>query len=154
MSFFFAVLLTPTETQRSNIRRLEYVLWRALPMKVTYDNTTLITKIQGQLVKTLATGERVRLLRELGHCYRVMGKLDDARQALEESLSLDPQNYQAIKELLPLLAHLRDVCRAKEVMALLLRLDPHNPTVFNDCFLFAAGLIERTELLKLVDCNN
>ncbi len=149
---FFAVLLTPRERQTSNIRRLEAVLRQAIPMKVKYDHTAAIIRIQEQLRGTLTASERAPLLRRLGHFHREMGQEQEARQSLEESLSLDPKNsYYTIRELLPVLAKLRDQNRAQEVMGILLRLDPHNPTVFNDCFAFGAGWLERSALLKLFD---
>lgn len=151
---FFAVLLTPTETQRPNIRRLESVMQQAVPIELQRDNTALIAKIREQLKESLPAPERARLLREAGHWYRDMDHLEQARAMLEESLSLDPDGlngYRTINELLPVLTGLRDRKRALEVMGHLLRLDPHNPTVFNDCFAFAAGWIERGELLKIID---
>jgi hypothetical protein len=36
-------------------------------------------------------------------------------------------------------------------MALLLRLDPRNATVFSDCITFAAGWLEVSEMLNLID---
>jgi tetratricopeptide (TPR) repeat protein len=151
---FLAVLLTPTETQRPNIRRLESVLRQAVPIKLKRDNTDLILRLREKLGKALDARERARLLTEVGHWCRDMNQFEDARQALEESLSLDPTDrygYHAIKELLPVLANLGDRARALEVMGLLLRLDPHNPTVFNDCFTFGAGWIEINEFLKVID---
>ncbi len=151
---FFAVLLTPIETQRSNIRRLESVLQQAVPIKLRRDNTALIAKIRDELKEDLPAPKRMRLLREAGHWYRDMGQFVDARQALEESLSLEADTYQkylTIKELLPVLVKLGEQNRAKEVIGRLLRLDPHNPTVFNDCFALAAGWLERSELLRLID---
>lgn len=150
---FFAVLLTPAETQRPNIRRLESVLRQAVPVRLKRDNTKIIANIQEQLKQQLPASERARLLCQVGHWYRDMAQFQEARQLLEESLSLDPSqnSYHTIKELLPVLAKLADKSRAKEVMAILLRLDPHNPTVFNDCFAFGAMWIERTELLNLFD---
>jgi hypothetical protein len=149
---FFAVLLTPRETQVPNIRRLETVLARALPMKVTYDHRAAISGIQNRLKGPLTPTERGTLLRRLGHLYREMKHDELARQALEESITLDDKNrYWTIRELLPVLANLGDKNRALEVMGVLLQLDPHNPTVFNDCFNFAAGWIERSALLRLFD---
>lgn len=151
---FFAVLLTPPETQHSNIRRLESVIRQAMPIELKRDNTGVIENLQERLKGTLNATERASLLKEVGHWYRDMDQLQDAKQVLEESLFLDPTGlsaYQTINELLPVLAGLRDRRRAIEVMGYLLRLDPGNPTVFNDCFRFAAGWIEKSELLELVD---
>ena len=125
---------------------------QVVPIDFKRDNSALILKIRKQLEQKLHASQRVGLLRELGHWYRNMGQFEDARHPLEESLSLDRDNgYHTIKELLPVLVKLGDRSRAKEVMNDLLRLDPHNPTVFNDCFTFARGWIERNELLTIID---
>jgi len=151
---FFAVLLTPQETQRSNIRRVESVMRQALPIEMKRDNTALITKIREQLEHNLPLSERARLLREAGYWYRDMDQLSEATVVLEESLLIVPDGadaYYTINELLPVLAGVRDSKRAKEVMSHLLRLDPTNPTVFNDCFKHAAGWIERRDMLEIID---
>jgi tetratricopeptide (TPR) repeat protein len=148
---FYAVLLTPHETQRSNIRRLETVLRQALPMKVSYDHTESIQKARAQLKETNTASERALLLRKIGRHHRAMDHFSEARLALEESLSIDPENaYWIINELVPVLVKLNDRIRIKELMARMLRLDPHNPTVFNDCFSLGSGWLERDELLGLI----
>jgi tetratricopeptide (TPR) repeat protein len=81
-----------------------------------------------------------------------MDHFEEARLTLEESLSIDPENaYWIINELVPVLVKLNDRTRIKELMARLLRLDPHNPTVFNDCFSLGSGLLESDELLRLIE---
>lgn len=148
----FAVLLTPRETQRSNIRRLESILRRAIPVSLERDNIVLITRIHEQLSQTPNPIERANLLRSLGHWYRDMGRFGEARSPLETSLELDPtQAYATIRELLPVVVRLGDRDRAMELTRLLLRLDPRNPTVFNDAFTFASGWLERSDLLDLID---
>jgi hypothetical protein len=151
---FFAVLLTPVETQRSNIRRLESVLKQAFPIDFQRDNSDVIATIEEQLEADLAAPQRASLLRDAGHWYRDMDKLHEARKLLEESLALHPHSlggYRTINELLPVLGGLREKTRTLEVMNHLLRLDPRNPTVFNDCFKFAANWIERSEMLKMIE---
>jgi tetratricopeptide (TPR) repeat protein len=151
---FFAVLLTPKETQRSNIRRLESVLRQVTLLTIERNNTALIQELQKQLGEARNVSEKAQLLRQLGHWYRDMDEFETACTVLEESLRLEPGNssaYYTIQELLPVLAALGNESRALEVMRLLLRLDPHNPTVFNDCFNFAAGWIKREDMLILFD---
>jgi hypothetical protein len=153
-AIFFAVLLTPKETQRSNLRRLESVLRQAMPVNLKRDNSHLIAKIQKELEEDIPASRRAELLREAGHWFRDMDELDSARGMLEESLSIDSAGgagYRTINELLPVLRGLRNRSRALEIMGQLLRLDPHNPTVFNDCFEFAAGWVERADLLAVID---
>lgn len=149
---FLAVLLTPHETQHSNIRRLESVLRQAAPMHVSYNYTASIKEAQEQLKKGMPAAERAMLLRKIGHYHRCMDQFDQSRTALEKGLSLDPDNaYHIIRELLPVLAKLDDRSRAKELIAQLLRLDPHNPTVFTDSFNLLAGWLERGELFALIE---
>ncbi len=105
---FFAVLLTPRESQRQNIRRLESVLQQAVPIELCRDNTALIRTIQARLDEAPPVPERARLLREMGHWYRDMGQFQAARQALEKSLSLEPAGYQTITELMAVLIKLDD----------------------------------------------
>ena len=147
---FFAVLLTPKESQRPNIRRLESVLREAVPARLHRDNTLLIANIQQRLGKSPSVEERAQLLSEMGHWHRDMGQVEEARQALEESLSLNPTDYQTLKELLAVLVKLDDINATIVAMGQLLRLDPHNPTVFNDCLRFANGDLW-SKLLKLID---
>ena len=149
---FFAVLLTPYETQIPNIRRLESVLRRAVPVKVRRDNTAIVVKLQGELKQDHSPRERAQLLRELGYWYRDMGQFENAQQPLEESLVIDPENrYATISELFPALAKLKDSNRGKEVIALLLRLDPHNPTVFNDSLTLGTDWLTGSDLLELIE---
>jgi tetratricopeptide (TPR) repeat protein len=149
---FFAVLFTPKESQRPNIRRLESVLQQALPATLHTDNTKLISGIQERLNEAPAVPERTKLLWEMGHWYRDMDQLDRARQALEESLSLNPADYYIVKELLAVLIKLGDKPAATTIMGRLLRLDPRNPTVFNDCLELGHGdTFTRSDLLALID---
>jgi tetratricopeptide (TPR) repeat protein len=149
---FFAVLLTPHETQRSNIRRLEAVLRQAVRLKVSYDYTASIEKAQNQLNEEMTATERALLLRQTGRDYGTMGQYEKARIPLEESLVIDPDNaYWIIRELLPILSKLNERDRAKELISQLLRLAPHNPTVFIESFNLVAGWFAREELLALLE---
>lgn len=149
---FYAVLLTPHETQRSNIRRLETVLRQAVPMKVSYDHTESIRKAHVELKEAKTDSERALLLRKIGRYHKAMDDFEEAQTALEEALSLDPDNaYWIINQLVPVLARLNRRIRIRELMARLLRLDPHNPTVFNDCFSLGSGSLETDEFIVLIE---
>lgn len=81
-----------------------------------------------------------------------MGRLEDARQAYENSLALVPSNYETIREMLRTLTALGDQRATLELMSRLLRLDPHNPTAFDDCVIYARGSkVSWTELLHMFD---
>lgn len=150
-AIFFATLLTPRETQLQNIRRLESVLRYAMPVKISWDNSPLIREKRSRLEGASET-ERVTLLQEIGHWYRDMGDYAAAREALEECLALEPKAYYAVKELIPVLHKLDDKAGVEEWLGRLLRLDPHNPTVFNDAINFARrGPVSPSELVMVMD---
>lgn len=52
--------------------------------------------------------ERASLLSKIGYWYRDMDQLQNARLALEESLSLVPSQYETVKQLLATLIKLGD----------------------------------------------
>lgn len=148
---FYAVLITPVEKQRSNIRRLESVLQLAIPAQLKTDNTKLIKHIKERIEQSPPPEEKSRLLAEMGHWYRDMDQLADARRCLEESLSLVPGDYSASKELLAVVIGLHDKEATTQLMMRILRLDPHNPTVFNDCLSYGRGFVTATEMVNLFD---
>lgn len=87
-----------------------------------------------------------------------MGRWEDARRALEESLSIVSSHYDTIKLLLATLTKLGDREATLDLMGRLMRLDPHNPTVFDDCILYSRGssyskgsTVESPDLLHLLE---
>jgi tetratricopeptide (TPR) repeat protein len=100
--------------------------------------------LKRKLKEMVLDADRAQLLAQIGWWQRDMNRLEDAKETLERSLALAshvrPANraeYETTKQLLSVLLKLNDKNAALEVMGRLLRLDPHNPTVFNDCFEYA-----------------
>src|SRR4051794_23905777 len=80
-----------------------------------------------------------------------MNQLQIAREFLEKSLTLWHHNYRALKELFKVLSGLQTKGGTIERIAYLLRLDPHNPTVYNDALEEAARAgLSWAELLSLL----
>lgn len=149
---FFAVLLTSRERQRPNIRRLESVLQRAMPMTLRHNNADRISSLQDRLKGVQLADEKAGLLCEIGLLQREMGNFEDARESFVESLSLVPGYYEAMKGLIAALTKLNDRKCVTENLARLLRLDPRNPTVFNDMFVFArSARIDCDEGIDLIE---
>jgi len=148
-TIFFAVLLTPVEKQKQNVRRLTHLLQSAVPVKLKRDNTRLIASLEAKLVSAKSTQERAMTLLDIGHWYRDMKLLDKAKQYVEESVSLAP-SYDGIKELIYVALGLRDYHRTKQLLRSLLELDLANPTVFNDAMEFARTEELREELASLL----
>jgi tetratricopeptide (TPR) repeat protein len=126
-------------------------------MTVTRDNTEVIRAAEDKLNELLSDAERASLLSKIGWWYRDMGQLQHARQSLEQGLALIPGNYETVKQLLATSTTLGDKKATLELMSQLLRLDPHNPTVFDDCIRYTRGSVTCTDLLSLfetlrIDC--
>lgn len=149
---FMCVLFSPEQLERKNLRKLRFVLRGAFPMKITRDNTNLIKAATEKLREPLTDQERARLLSEIGYWYRDMNRPGDARSFLEQSLALVPNHYETIKQLLAVLTKIEDKEAALRWMGTVLRLDPGNPTVFDDCLIYARGsTISWSDLLGLFE---
>src|ERR1700692_4890825 len=149
---FMCVLFTPEHMERKNLRKLRFVIGDAFPITVTHDHTAPIRAAEVKLKESLPVSERAGLLSQIGHWHREMGRWQDARQALEESLSIVPGHYETIKQLLATLIKLADKDATLDLMGRLVGLDPHNPTVFDDCIIYATGsAISSSDLLDLLE---
>lgn len=132
----FAVLITPQEKEKQNVRRLMHILRTAMPVTLRKDNTRLITSLKKQLSNATSPEERATILVDIGHWYRDMEQLTQARQALEKSVSLIP-TYHGVRELIHVLIALGKSTLIPKLLYSLLHLDLGNPTVYNDALEFA-----------------
>jgi len=149
---FMCVLFTPEQLERKNLRKLRFVMRDLFPMTITRDNTALIKAGQLKLNESLPPEERAHLLAQIGWWHRDMNQLQEARRSLEEALLLVPSYYDAIKQLLATLTKLGDKDATLALMSKLLRLEPRNPTVFNDCIAYATGsVVDWSDLLGLFE---
>jgi tetratricopeptide (TPR) repeat protein len=148
---FMCVLFTPEQLERKNLRKLHFLLRDAFPMTVTYDHTALIRDAKEKLKELSSDRQRAWLLSKIGWWYEEMGRLQDARESLEKSLALVP-GYETVKQLLATLTKLDDKNATLELMGRLLRLYPHNPTVFDDCIMYAGrSTVGSADLLDLFE---
>jgi len=149
---FMCVLFTPESLERKNLRKLRFVIADAFPMKIIHNYTAQISGAEAKLKETLPIEEKAGLLSKIGFWYREMGELENSRRALEEGLSLVPNNYYALVQLRATLTKLGDRDAMLESMKRLLRLDPHNPTVFDECIEYAGSkAISLSDLLALLE---
>jgi tetratricopeptide (TPR) repeat protein len=149
---FMCVLFTPDQLEKKNLRKLRFVMRDLFPMKITRDNTTVIRVAEARLKESIPTEERVKLLAQIAWWHRDMDRLEEARRSLEECLVLAPGYYDAIRQLLATLGKLGDKGALVTQMGKLLRLDPHNPTVFDDCITFSKGTpVGWSDLINLLE---
>jgi tetratricopeptide (TPR) repeat protein len=149
---FMCVLFSPEQLERKNLRKLRFVLREVFPMNVSYNHTASIAKARAQLQTAVTKEQKSQVLSKMGFWFREMGELEEARKCLAESVALVPTSYNAVKQLIEVQLALEDKMGALTIMGGLLRLDPHNPTVFNDCFDFLSrGRILWSELLEIIE---
>jgi tetratricopeptide (TPR) repeat protein len=149
---FICVLFTPEQLERKNLRKLRFILREVFPMTVKRNNTALIKAANEKLKEVSSDAEIASLLSKIGWWYRDMGHHQEARQSFEKSLSLVPGQYETVKHLLATLIKLGDQNATLEIMSRLLRLDPDNPTVFDDCIAHADGsTVSWSELIGLFE---
>jgi tetratricopeptide (TPR) repeat protein len=146
------VLFTPKEMERRNLRKLRFLLRDAFPMNVNYDHTARIRASEARLKESISTEERAQLLARIGFWRREMGELQESRRALQDSLSLIPSNYYALGQLQETLIRIGDRDAILQAMSRLLRLDPHNPTVFDECIAYTrSGKVNARDVLDLLE---
>jgi tetratricopeptide (TPR) repeat protein len=150
---FMCVLFTPESLERKNLRKLRFVIGDAFPIRVNHDHTALIKDAEAKLKgESLPVPETVRLLCQLGAWHSEMDQLEDSRKALEESLALVPNQYKGWKLLLATLIKLGNKETMLDAMSRLLRVDPHNPTVFDECIACTKSTVVTTsDLIGLLD---
>lgn len=149
---FMCVLFTPEPLERKNLRKLRFILRDVFPISVTHDHKARITAAEEKLKETLPIEERAGLLAHMGLWYREMCNLQESKRVLEESLSLIPNNYYALGELRSTLIRIGDKDVVLKAMGKLVRLDPHNPTVFDDCVAYASGgPVTESDVLSILD---
>ena len=150
---FMCVLFTPERLERKNLRKLRFVVGDAFPMTVKHDHTAQIKGAEVKLSdESLPVQERVSLLLQIARWNFEMGRLENSRGAVEESLGLILNCYEGWKLLLATLAELGDKKALLDAMSRLLRVDPHNPTVFQECIICTRSrVINASDFTGLLD---
>lgn len=136
---FMCVLFTPENLVRKNLRKLRFILSDAFPMAITYNHAARIRDAETRLKEPLSIEERAQLLAKIGFWYREMRDLQNSKRAIDESLSLIPNQDYAQTQLRMTLTKIGDRDAMLEAMGRLVRLDPHNPRVFDDCIAYTKG---------------
>lgn len=93
----FCVLFTPKELSLKNIRKLEYIIERIIPMAVHLPSVaqTEISIRQRYLEKAESNEEKADILISIAEIHRDMKEFDDAEKKYLESLEIFPENYGA-----------------------------------------------------------
>ena len=97
---FFCVLFTTKEVRNKNLRKLEYILGKIIPLNIKFDNAKIIEKTLIELKSITNSEDRANLRLKLYKYYLEMDDLNNAINVLEEIIVDFPSHYLASKRLL------------------------------------------------------
>jgi tetratricopeptide (TPR) repeat protein len=129
---FFCVLLTRKEFRNKNLRKLEYILGKIIPLNIKFDNEKRIEKALTELKSITDSKARANLREKLSRWYLEMNDLNNAINVLEEIIIEFPSHYSASKRLLELRKKEHNKHKLKKELDRYFNLDPKNPTIYND----------------------
>jgi len=129
---FFCVLLTTKEFRNKNLRKLEYILGKIIPLDIKFDNVKIIEKTLIKLKSITNSEDKINLRLKLSKWYLEMDDLNNAINILEEIIFEAPSNYPASKKLLELRKKGNNEHALKNELDRFFNLDPKNPTIYKD----------------------
>lgn len=93
----FCVLFTPEQLKTKNIRKLEYVIERLLPMNVDLNSfaTVRISDLRKLMEKSTSEQEKAEMLIAIAKIHRDMKEFENAKKIYDESIKLFSKNYGA-----------------------------------------------------------
>lgn len=100
----FCVLFTTEQLKTKNIRKLEYVIERLLPMNVDLKSVAVakISDYENLIKKSKTSQEKADLLINIAEVHRDMKEFKEAKERYLESIKVYPDNYGAKLGLLEL----------------------------------------------------
>ena len=129
---FFCVLLTPKELRNKNLRKLEYILAKIIPIQVNFDNTKVIKSALQKIKKLSDKDERAKLRLQISDWYYEMDDITNAIKTIEDIILEFPSHYMASKRLLILRKKVNNKKILKSELDRYFNLNPQNPTIYND----------------------
>jgi hypothetical protein len=133
--FLLCVLFTSDELKDKNIKKLEYILAKALPIIIDVEG-----KLRSELAELddliLATKDNIEIASILitqGKILRAANNLEEADQKFMESISFCQTSYEAIKGRIELamVTH-KDINFLNPIVDIFFELGPSNPTICQD----------------------
>ena len=127
----FCVLFTPEQLKTKNIRKLEYVIERLLPLDIDLESVAVgkIGEYEHLIEKSKSKQEKADLLINIAEVHRDMKRNELAIKKYEESIAMFPENYGAIFALLEMSTEDQN---RDELTERLFNLEPGNPMICDD----------------------
>ena len=93
----FCVLFTPEQLKTKNIRKLEYIIERLVPMNVDLNSvaSSKISNLRKLMNESDSVQEKSEILISIAEIHSDMKEFEDAEKIYNESINLFPKNYGA-----------------------------------------------------------
>jgi len=127
----FCVLFTPVQLKTKNIRKLEYVIERLIPMNIDLNSiaTAKISNYENLIKKSKSNQEKSSLLVHIAEVHTDMKDYENSKKKYLESIEIYPKNYGARLGLLELDF---DSKNREKLTDELFELAPGNPSICDD----------------------
>ena len=129
---FYIVLFTPVELLNKNLRKLEYLLSVATPMKMHFDNTKVIQQVLNELTKIKNLEERANKYNQIAIWYKEMKDVENTFLYFEKALEDFPTHYFTLKSLIRENLILKRFEQANKYSLLFFEVAPKNPQTPQD----------------------
>ena len=128
---FYIVLFTPKESLNKNLRKLQYLLLIAIPVKLEFDNKKVINQLLNEISNTKDREEKSKKYYQIAIWYKEMK--DDEKEIfyLEKSLEEFP-HYSALKSIINKLLKIEDIEKSNKYSLMFSDIKPKNPRTFQD----------------------
>jgi tetratricopeptide (TPR) repeat protein len=128
---FYIVLFTPIELLNKNLRKLQYLLSTALPVKIKFDNTKVIEQSLKEITNIKDNEEKSSKLYQIAVWFKEMKDKENEVFYLKKSLEEFP-NYSALKSIINELLHKGDYIESNKYSEIFSDIEPKNPRIFQD----------------------
>jgi tetratricopeptide (TPR) repeat protein len=128
---FYIVLFTPIELLNKNLRKLQYLLSTALPVKIKFDNTKVIEQSLKEITNIKDNEEKSSKFYQIAVWFKEMKDKENEVFYLKKSLEEFP-NYSALKSIINELLHKGDYIESNKYSETFSDIEPKNPRIFQD----------------------
>ena len=129
---FFIVLFTPKELLNKNLRKLQYILKVAKPVKIHFDNTKVIEQLLSEVALTNDKEGKADRYYQIGEWYKEMDNFEEALVNFRKAIDYFPTHYTYLRGIINETLTQELYNESKKYSKQLFEIEPSNSTVPQD----------------------
>jgi len=146
---FYAVLFTSKELYNKNIRKLKFVIAKAQPTEIEFDNKLIIDEAQTKLESETDNQKRSELNAQIATWYWEMKDVRNACKFYDQAIKDMPDHYSVILEALGFYMRNDLLSKFDELAFAFFQQTPNNPRVCQDLIDIAMDINRGDHLIAL-----